>query len=106
MNAAKLAVTTNSWYCWNKSNTMLQQIDHQLLMFYMLEQMHLYDWNGTLYISLIGAKVPQQQQQELLPQVRVLQVFKFLQQTELLYIILYQYLLQLEWEVHLQELLI
>ncbi len=47
--------------------------------------------------KFIGAKVPTATTR-LLPQVRVLQVFKFLQQTELLYIILYQYLLQLEWE--------
>ncbi len=56
-NAAKLAVTTIhglleqiQYYC-------SKQIDQQLLMFYMWNRCIFMDWNGTLYISLIGAKV-------------------------------------------------
>ncbi len=49
-NAAKLAVTTNYGLLEQIQILLLQQIDQQLLMFYMLEQMHLYGFGMVLYI--------------------------------------------------------
>ncbi len=50
-NAAKLAVTTNSWFAGTNPNTTAHnRVDQQLLMFYMLEQMHLYGFGMVLYI--------------------------------------------------------
>ncbi len=106
MNAAKLAVTTNSWFAGTNPNT-TAPTDRPATsnVLYVGTDASLWIWNGTLYISLIGAKVPTATTRTFTTSTGA-SGFQFLQQTELLYIILYQYLLQLEWEVHLQELLI
>ncbi len=58
-NAAKLAVTTNSWFAGTNPNT-TAPTDRPATsnVLYVGTDASLWIWNGTLYISLIGAKVP------------------------------------------------
>ncbi|QMS79324.1 hypothetical protein IIV6-T1_438 [Invertebrate iridescent virus 6] len=58
-NAAKLAITTNSWFAGTNPNT-TAPTDRPATssVLYVGTDASLWIWNGSVYISLIGAKVP------------------------------------------------
>ncbi len=100
MECCQLAVTTNSWFAGTNPNT-TAPTDRPATsnVLYVGTDASLWIWNGTLYISLIGAKVPTATTRTFTTSTGA-SGFQISSTNGALYIILYQYLLQLEWEVH------